>query len=89
MTGKSYTRYQQGIIKRHYEHADSKSIQRLQELVTEIYLCESDKKADKLWATVSKCLTQLKTKPETIARIIPERDVSALADHIGKQAGNK
>ncbi len=89
MAGNSYTHHQQGIIKRHYETADAKAIQRLQELVTDIYLCENDKKADKLWESVTRFMGQIKAKPEVLAKIIPERDVAALADFIGKQAGNK
>jgi len=89
MAGNSYTRHQQGIIKRHYETAGDKAIQRLQELVTEIYLCESEKKADRLWASVSRFLGQVKAKPDVVARIIPERDVAALADFAGKLTANK
>ena len=32
--------YQQKIVKRYYEHADSITIQKLQELVSELYLAE-------------------------------------------------
>jgi len=89
MAGNSYSRHQQGIIKRHYETAGDKAVQRLQELVTEIYLCETDKKADRLWASVGKFLGQIKAKPEVVAKIIPERDVAALADFVGKLASSK
>lgn len=87
--GKPYTRHQQGIISRHYEHADSKAVQRLQELVSEIYLCETDKKADRLWASVLKCLSQIKAKPATVNAIMQERDVAALAKLAGDAAGKK
>jgi len=89
MAGKSYTRHQQWIIKRHYETAGDKAVQRLQELVTEIYLCETDKKADRLWASVSKFLGQAGARPADTARILPERDVAALADYVGKLATSK
>ncbi len=89
MSGKSYTKYQQGIINRYYETADARSIQRLQELVSEIYLCETDKKADRLWASVEKCLKQIKAKPATMAMILPERDVNALARVVGDATGKK
>lgn len=87
--GKGYTRHQQGIIKRHYETADARSIQRLQELVSEIYLCDSEKKADRLWERVRQCLGQIKARPEFIDSITTQRDVAQLAKLVGDAAGKK
>jgi len=89
MTDRSYTPHQQGIIKRHYETADARAVQKLQELVSEIYLCESPKKADRLWTNAEKSLSQLNARPETIRGIIDGRDLDALAKLAGEAAGRK
>ena len=40
---RNYTAHQQKIIKRYYQHIDAISLQRLAELVGELYLCEGKK----------------------------------------------
>ena len=35
-----YTRHQQGIIKRYYDHQDTIQLQKLSELVADLYLAE-------------------------------------------------
>ena len=48
----NYSKHQQGIIKRYYENFDQITLQKLSELVTELYLAEG-KKRDKLWQTAT------------------------------------
>jgi len=81
MSDKSYTKYQQKVIERYYEHKDSIALQRLQELVTELYLSEG-KKRTKHWETIAKNLEKLgvakvtidhlkkQDKPELVAEIV-------------------
>ena len=45
MAMENFSRHQQGIIKRYYEHKDEISLQRLAELVTDLYLAEGKKRA--------------------------------------------
>ena len=51
MAGKKreYSAYQKKLIKRYYENRDAIDTQRLQEIVTEIYLAQGGKKAERLW----------------------------------------
>ena len=82
MSDKAYTKYQQKVIERYYEHKDSIALQRLQELVTELYLAEGKKKRDKHWETIVKNLEKLgvakvtidhlrkQDKPELVAEIV-------------------
>ena len=53
-----FTRHQQGIIKRYYENIDGISLQKLSELVTELYLAEG-KKREKLWKTAVSAMQKL------------------------------
>jgi len=81
MSDKSYTKYQQKVIERYYEHKDSIALQRLQELVTELYLSEG-KKRTKHWDTVANNLEKLgvakvtidhlrkQDKPELVAELV-------------------
>jgi len=43
----NYTRHQQGIIKRYYQNIDQIQLQKLSEMVTELYLAEGKKKGGK------------------------------------------
>ena len=49
MAKQEYTNYQRSIINRYYNQLDTIALTKLQELVTELYLADSDKKRDRLW----------------------------------------
>lgn len=55
MAQQDFTPYQQKIIKRYYNNIDSIQLQRLSELVGELYLAEGKKK-QKLWSSVATTL---------------------------------
>ena len=38
--GQEYSRYQRGVIQRYYEHADTIALQKLSEIVSDLYLAE-------------------------------------------------
>ena len=44
MAMENFTRHQQGIIRSYYQNRDTVSFQRVQELLTDIYLAEGKKK---------------------------------------------
>jgi len=73
-----YSRHQQGIIKRYYENFDKIQLQKLSELVTELYLAEGKKK-DKLWQTASAAMQKMKLPQQRIDHIIAKKDVTLLA----------
>lgn len=91
--GQSLTRYQQGIVKRYYEHADDAAIQRLSELVSEIFLVPAGKPADALWKRAETALARTAIAKERAAAVVVSRDVKALAGLVadlspgGKLAG--
>ena len=44
MAQREYSKYQQKIISNYYQNLDTMALQRLQELVTELFLADTDKK---------------------------------------------
>ena len=68
------------MIRRYYENREQIDGGRLSELVTSLYLAESTKKQDQLWASVEKLLARLETAPTRLAHILETRDVTALAE---------
>lgn len=76
----SLSPYQQSIVKRYYRNLDALAVQKLGELVSELALCDSEKKADRLWERTSKALKNAGLKPDDIASLVESRDVAALAE---------
>jgi uncharacterized protein YaaW (UPF0174 family) len=82
MAKQEYTKYQQKIINRYYDNLDTMMLQKLQELVTELYLAGTDKEKIKLWDRVHKAMVQLKIPPEVISKIMTNPKVEILASHL-------
>ncbi|MFI4911554.1 MAG: hypothetical protein ACIAQZ_07795 [Sedimentisphaeraceae bacterium JB056] len=80
----NYSKYQKNVIDNYYKNLDTIMLQKLQELVTELYLVESDSKWEKLWQRVEKALYKLKIKEDLVKDIMHERDVRQLAGYITK-----
>ena len=79
---KDYTRYQQGVINRYYDNLDTIMLQKLQELVTELYLAQNGPNEDKLWDRAQKAMEKLKIKPALIEHIMRKRQVEILAKNL-------
>lgn len=77
---REYSKHQQSLIRNFYRNRDAIDAQRLQEIVTDIYLAGAGKKADTLWKRAAGILerTQGVDKAEVV-RLIDSRDVEALA----------
>lgn len=79
MGKREYSSYQHGVIGRYYDNLDTIKLQRLGELVTELYLAKNTPKEDRLWEQVHKAMTQLQIKPAIIKHIMQKRQVEVLA----------
>jgi hypothetical protein len=78
-----YTPYQQKIIKRYYDNLDTLQLQRLADLVGELYLAQGKKK-ERVWQSVATTMQKLglpqarvdhlikQAKPELIAELVKE-----------------
>jgi hypothetical protein len=73
-----FTRHQQGIIKRYYENIDGISLQKLGELVTDLYLAEG-KKREKLWKTAVATMQKLGVPQTRIDALVAKNSPEALA----------
>ena len=69
MAKSEHSSYQQGVIKRYYDNLPAQTLTKLGELVTELYLAETQKKRDQLWLRVEKAMAKIKI-PKTIAQHI-------------------
>jgi hypothetical protein len=74
-----FSRHQQKIIKRYYENIDQISLQRLSELVADLYLAEG-KKRDKLWQSAAACMEKLGVAPARIDHLMKEKKPELVAN---------
>ncbi len=79
---KVFTPFQKKLINRYYENLDTMMLQKLQELVTELYLAETEKEKAKLWDRAQKAMVNLKIPPEVIATIMRSKNVVTLAKQV-------
>ncbi len=82
----NFTRHQQGIIKRFYQNADGIQLQRLSELVTDLYLAEGKKK-DKLWATAASLMEKLGVPASRAKHIASQANPELLANLVKEMEG--
>ncbi|MBW8016803.1 MAG: hypothetical protein FVQ82_11500 [Planctomycetes bacterium] len=82
MGTKGHTDYQKKVISSYYDNLDSIMLGRLQELVTELYLADSQKKSDRLWERAQKAMLKIKIKPAIIEHIMKTRSVEVFAKNV-------
>ena len=80
---------QQKIVDRYYNNLDTLALQRVQELVGEIYLAEPGPKKDKLWRTVETHLAKLGAPAGQVERVLADQDVKQLAQLVTDITGRK
>ncbi len=76
---KNYSKHQQKIIKNYYDNRDAISLQRLSELVTELYLAEG-KGRERQWKYIVAVLEKMGLPPERIAHLRKQDDPRLLAN---------
>ncbi|MBI1374196.1 MAG: hypothetical protein GC159_15880 [Phycisphaera sp.] len=79
MAKRDLTNHQRKIVNRYYEHRDTISLNKLGDIVGELYLCDSEKKAATLWKRVETALKHTKANPARVEKIIADRDREGLA----------
>jgi len=82
MAKQEYTAHQQGIIHRYYDNLDAIMLQKLSELVSELYLAEGQAKKDRLWQRVEAAMTKLHIPPAIAEHIMAKRDIQILAKNL-------
>ncbi len=77
-----YSKYQQDVISRYYDNLDVIMLGKIQELVTELYLADSEAKQKRLWDRAHKAMLKLKVRPNIIEHIMSKKDVTILAKNL-------
>ncbi len=75
----NYSKYQQKIIKNYYNNRDTIALQRVQELVTELYLAEG-KKRQKHWQSLANHLEKLGVRKPHIDHLIEQDNPELVAN---------
>ena len=76
--GQFHSSYQKGIIKRYYANQDTIQLQKLAELVTELYLAEG-KKRPKVWKSIAAALEKLDVPKTRIEHLLKTDDPALVA----------
>jgi hypothetical protein len=79
MSKKELSNYQKDVVNNYYTNLDAIMLQKLGELVSELYLAEGDKQKERLWQRVHKAMINLKIPPAIIDHIMQKKDVQILA----------
>ena len=73
-----YSPYQQKIIKRYYANQDTVQLQRLAELVTELYLA-AGKKRQRTWQSAASAMQKLGVPQSRIDHLLAKNDPALVA----------
>ena len=83
-----YTPYQQKIIKRYYDNKGTLALQRLAELVSELYLAEG-KKRDRLWEQAASHMQKLGVPQTRIDHLVKQANPQLVANLVSELQGKK
>jgi len=72
------SKYQEGIIRRYYQNREAIALQKLAELVSELYLAEGKKRAN-CWKRIAGHLEKLGLAPERIEHLMAQNDPALVA----------
>lgn len=88
MSKNERSKYQKDVIAGYYKNLDNILLQRLGDLVTDLYLSQTDARREKLWQKARDAMKKLKVKPAIINHIMEKKDPQILArnlqDWLGK-----
>ncbi len=79
MADRDYSKFQQKVIKGYYDNREQIDEGKLSELVTNLYLAETDKKKAKLWENATKLMERLEVPPTRIEHVVGTQDPAILA----------
>jgi len=83
------SKYQEEVISRYYDNLDTIMLQKLSELVTELYLADTPAKKNRLWQRAHKAMVNLNVPPAIINHIMKKADVQILAKNLQDWLVNK
>ncbi len=77
-----YTKYQTKVIKNYYENKDIHLVQKLGELVSNLYLETNERKIESGWKRLKKILTDLKVHPHEIEYLTRDKSLKLISKKI-------
>lgn len=81
---KGYTPYQQKVIRNFYENRDHRLVQKLGELVSNLYLESSEKKKESGWKKVKKMLVDLKVHPHEVEYLTKDKNLTVISKKLAE-----
>jgi hypothetical protein len=78
--------YQERIIKNYYQNMEAISLQKLSELVTDLYLAEGKKRVA-LWERIAGALEKLKVAPSRIEHVVKQDNPALVAKLVTELMG--
>jgi hypothetical protein len=85
---RDYSANQQKIIKRYYDNIDTIALQRLADLVGELYLSEGKKK-EKAWQGVLKAMEKLEVPKSRMEHLMAQKNPVLLAELVKELQAKK
>jgi len=82
MAKNDYSQYQKDVISGYYHNLDTIMLGKLSELVTELYLADTQAKQNRLWQRANKAMIKLRVPPAIIDHIMEKKDVEILAKNL-------
>mgnify|MGYP003407183764 CR=1 FL=1 len=76
---KGYTEYQKKVIRNFYENKDLRLIQKLGELVSDMYLETNEKKKESGWKKIQKMLVDLTVHPNEIEFLTKDKNLTVIS----------
>lgn len=77
-----YSPHQRKIIDRYYKNRDEIMLAKLQEIVTELYLADSDRALERLWKRADKAMQALDIPASRVEHVLEKRDPEILARNV-------
>lgn len=82
MAQRNFSAHQQKIISNYYQHLDTILLGRLQELVSQLFLAQTDSQRQKLWKRVEKSLLKLNIPDAIRLHLLQQKNVEVLAKNL-------
>jgi hypothetical protein len=83
---RQYSKFQQKAIKNYYDNRENISLQRLGELVTDLYLAEKKSRASK-WKQIAAALERVGVPQSEIDHLVKKDDPALLAKKVSELTG--
>ncbi len=82
--GKGYTPYQRKVIRNFYDNKDLRLIQKLGELVSNLYIETNEKKKESGWKRIKEILTDLRVHPHEVEYLTKDKNLTLISKKLSE-----